>query len=96
MSVAPGSTSTAARSARANALNDASTMWCPFVPASIWTWSVSFAAPAIARKNSSARSVSKPSIAPAGSSPSKTHSGRPEMSMTAVARASSIGTVAWP
>ena len=48
-----------ARSARANALNDASTMWCAFVPASTRTCSVSLAALATARKNSSARSVSK-------------------------------------
>ena len=50
---------TAARSARANALKDASTMWCALVPASTRTCSVSLAAFATARKNSSARSVSK-------------------------------------
>ena len=48
-----------ARSARANALNAASTMWWAFVPASTRRWSVSLAVFATARKNSSARSVSK-------------------------------------
>src|SRR6202030_2720576 len=46
-----GSIATAWRSARANALNDASIMWCALVPASTRTCNVSLAALASARKN---------------------------------------------
>src|SRR5918997_1117413 len=53
------SSETASRSARANALNDASTMWWAFAPASTVTCTVSLAVFATARRNSSARSVSK-------------------------------------
>ena len=92
-----GSTDTATRSARANALKHASIMWCAFVPACSSRCSVSRAALATARKNSSAASCSKPAIAPGGSrSPSTEQYGRPEMSIAQAARASSIGTTAWP
>ena len=57
---------------------------------------MSFAAFATARKNSSASSVSKSPTRSAGNSPSKDVNGRPEMSIAADARASSIGTTAWP
>ena len=55
------------------------------------------AALATARKNSSASSWSKPPIA-AGRQrrPRSAQYGRPEMSIAHAARASSIGTVAWP
>ena len=57
--VSSGSSATASRSARAKALNEASTMWCELAPASTRRWRVSLAVLATARKNSSARSVSK-------------------------------------
>ena len=51
---------------------------------------------ATARKNSSVSSWSNMPVAPGGSDPSKTSSGRPEKSSAQDARASSIGTTAWP
>src|SRR5215208_807695 len=62
-----GSTATATRSARANALKQASIMWWALVPAWSSRWSVSRAALATARKNSSAVSCSKPAMSPGGS-----------------------------
>ena len=62
--VSRGSTATAARSARANALKHASIMWWAFVPACSSRCSVSRAAEATARKNSSAASCSKPAMSP--------------------------------
>ena len=62
--VSSGSIATAIRSARAKALKQASIMWCAFVPACSSTCSVSRAALATARKNSSAASCSKPAIVP--------------------------------
>src|SRR3954471_7222435 len=92
-----GSIATAARSARANALNAASIMWWAFVPVSIVTWSVTRAPFATARRNSSVSSWSKPPVTPGRSAPaSNARNGRPEMSMAHDARASSIGTTAWP
>ena len=87
---------TAARSARAKALNAASIMWWALVPASTSTWIVMRAALATARKNSSASSWSKPPVPPGGRSAAKWQYGRPEMSIAHEARASSIGTVAAP
>jgi hypothetical protein len=59
--------------------------------------SVSRAVLATARMNSSASSCSKPPVTPGGiATPSHTSSGRPEMSSAHDARASSIGTTAWP
>ena len=94
--VSVGSIATASRSARANALNAASIMWCALLPASTRRCSVSFAALASARKNSSVSSCSKPPVAPGGSSASNSVKGRPEMSIAQLARASSIGTIAEP
>ena len=54
--VSVGSIATAWRSARANALNAASIMWCALLPASTRRCRVSFAALESARKNSSASS----------------------------------------
>jgi hypothetical protein len=71
-------------------------MWCALVPASSRTCSVSFPAFATARKNSCASSVSKSPTRSAANSPSNEVNGRPEMSIAAEARASSIGTIAWP
>ena len=53
---------------------------------------------ATARKNSSATSSSKPARSPAGrrSKPLIAAYGRPETSIAHMARASSIGTTAWP
>ena len=67
---ASGSIATAWRSARANALNAASTMWCGLRPASMRTCSVSFAADATARKNSSSSPASQPAIPSGATSPS--------------------------
>ena len=61
--VSVGSMATAARSARAKALNAASIMWWALVPASTLTCRVMRAALATARKNSSASSWSKPPVA---------------------------------
>src|SRR4051794_34528162 len=96
--VSSGSIETAARSARANALKQASIMWWAFVPACRSMCSVSRAAPATARKNSSARSWSNPLIPPDGSrsKPVRSAYGRPEMSSAHIARDSSIGTTACP
>ena len=91
-----GSIATAWRSARANALNAASIMWCAFVPLSTTRWTVRNAVLAIARKNSSVSSWSNVPVAPGGRSAVKTSSGRPEMSIEHDARASSIGITAWP
>ena len=77
-------------------MNDASIMWWAFVPASTVTCSVSFAVLATARKNSSVSSWSKPPVAPGGSAASNATNGRPLMSIAHAARASSIGTTAWP
>ena len=81
--VSLGSTATATRSARANALKHASIMWWALVPAWSSRCSVSRAAEATARKNSSASSCSKPAMSPAGSrsKPSTDANGRPEMSI---------------
>ncbi len=65
------SSSTAWRSARAKALKATSTMWCALVPASTDRCSVSLALLATARKNSSARSVSKSPTRSAGKLASK-------------------------
>ena len=96
--VSSGSIATATRSARANALKHASIMWCAFVPACRSMCSVSRAALPRARKNSSATSYSKPLIVPGGQPLEAADSayGRPEMSIAHAARASSIGTTAWP
>ena len=51
---------------------------------------------ATARKNSSVSSWSNVPVAPGGRSAVKTSSGRPEMSIAQLARASSIGMTAWP
>src|SRR5205807_4630192 len=91
-----GSSATAARSARASALNAASIMWWALVPASTPTCKVRLALVATARKNSSASSWSKLPIDPGASEASNTHSPRPEMSIAQVARDSSMGTVASP
>ena len=50
------------------------------------------------RENSSATSCSNPAMSPAGrrSNPSMEANGRPETSIVQAARASSIGTTAWP
>ena len=85
-----------ARSARANALNAASIMWCAFPGAWISRWIVQRALLATARKNSSSSSWSKPPVAPGGSSAPSSRNGRPEMSIAHSARASSIGTIASP
>ena len=96
--VSVGSTATAVRSARASALKHASIMWWALVPACSSRCSVSRAAEATARKNSSATSCSKPAMSPAGrrSKPSTVAYGRPETSIAQAARASSIGTTACP
>src|SRR4051794_6708502 len=92
-----GSKAAASRSARANDLKQASTMWCGSRPRSTVTCSVSFALLATARANSSTRSVSNPPMTRAGiARPSNATNGRPEMSIAADARASSIGTTACP
>ena len=79
-------------------MKHASIMWCAFVPACRSMCSVSRAALATARKNSSAASYSKPLMWPAGSrsNPLISAYGRPEMSIAQAARDSSIGTTAWP
>src|SRR5205807_709557 len=66
-----GSTSIAAASARAAALNAASIMWWTLLPASSVTCMVSRALVASARKNSLVSSWSKLPIPPGGSDPSK-------------------------
>ena len=85
-----------ARSARANALNAASIMWWALraAPRRV-RCSVSLAALASARKNSSVSSWSKLPVAPGGSSASNSVNGRARRCRSrTLARASSIGTVA--
>src|ERR1700733_1008762 len=94
--VSVGSSATAWRSARANALNAASIMWCALLPASMRRCSVSLAALANARKNSSVSSCSNPPVEPAGNAASNSVNGRPEISIAQLARASSIGTMVDP
>ena len=75
--VSPGSIATAWRRARANALKAASIMWWALLPASTRRCSVSLAALASARKNSSVSSWSKPPVEPGGRSALEQREGPP-------------------
>ena len=66
-----GSIATASRSARANALKQASIMWWALEPYGLERCSVSFALVATARKNSPVSSASKPAIVTGGRSEAK-------------------------
>src|SRR4051812_42530259 len=66
-----GSIETATRSARANALKDASIMWWALEPDRTQRWRVIFELLETARKNSSVSSESKPAMVTSGRSASK-------------------------
>ena len=90
--------STAARSARANALNEASTMWCALVPASTRTCSGELGG--VRHRAEELLGQVGVEVAPRarrGKSPSKARE-RParRRRSRSDARASSIGTTAWP
>src|SRR3954451_9269954 len=91
-----GSIETATRSARENALNAASIMWCALDPERTQRCSVILELLETARKNSSVSSESKPAMVTSGRSASKAQKGRPETSIAHSPSASSIGTRAEP
>jgi len=91
-----GSIAAARRRARANALKAASIMWWALLPVSTRTCSVSFAALANARKNSSVSLVLEAARRPGRERGLEQRERAPEMSIAQLARASSIGTVAQP
>ena len=86
-----------ARSARANALKHASIMWWAFVPASI----VEVGRQPGVRRDRAEELLDELVVQAAGrpgrqQAASRARKGRPEMSIAHEARASSIGTTAWP